>query len=305
VRVSAIVPATDRPPSLERCLAALRGADEPPDEVIAVTDPPGDGPAAARNRGAERAGGDVLLFVDADVVVHRDAVARLRDRLGGEPGIAAVFGSYDAAPEANGTVARFRNLLHHHVHHSGAGPAETFWAGLGAVRRSAFESVRGFDEKRFSRASIEDVELGARLSRAGFRVALDPAVQGTHLKSWTLRQMLVTDFRDRAVPWVELVLEDRFAPRTLNLGFRHRLSAIAVACCAGATAFRRPLLAAGAASVLLAANREFYALLARRGGARLAVPGVGLHALHHAAAAAAVPVGALAYLRRRRRRAPS
>ncbi|MGH7896935.1 MAG: acetone carboxylase subunit gamma, partial [Candidatus Binatia bacterium] len=44
--------------------------------------------------------------------------------------------------------SRFRNLLHRHVHQEGAGPATTFWAGLGAIRREAFERVGGFDALR-------------------------------------------------------------------------------------------------------------------------------------------------------------
>src|SRR5687767_5713351 len=45
-RVAAIVPATDRPPTLDRCLEAIRAAREPPDDVIAVTEPDGTGPGA-------------------------------------------------------------------------------------------------------------------------------------------------------------------------------------------------------------------------------------------------------------------
>jgi hypothetical protein len=42
-------------------------------------------------------------------------------------------------------------------------------------------------------------------------------------------------------------------------------------------------------------NADLYALLGRRLGPRGAVVGVGLHALHHLAGAAAVPAGALRY----------
>jgi hypothetical protein len=45
-------------------------------------------------------------------------------------------------------------------------------------------------------------------------------------------------------------------------------------------------------------NRDFYGLLHRRGGIRLAAPGRGLHALHHAAAIAAIPCGLVAHIRR-------
>jgi hypothetical protein len=47
----------------------------------------------------------------------------------------------------------------------------------------------------------------------------------------------------------------------------------------------------------VALNRSLYGLLWRRGGPRKAVPGVGLHALHHLTAVVAVPLGGLAWLR--------
>ena len=205
--ISVVVPATDRPATLPRCTAALdrAAATAGPVEIVVVNGPPGLGVCAARNTGADRAGGDVLVFVDSDVEVHTDALARIRAAFADDPGLTAVFGSYDDAPPG-GTVAAFRNLLHHHVHHRGAGPASTFWSGLGAIRRDAFLAAGGFDGERFPHPSIEDVDLGARLVADGARIVLDPAIQGTHLKAWTLRSMVRTDFARRGVPWVALLL---------------------------------------------------------------------------------------------------
>ena len=289
------MPATNAPPTLAACLTALEAAAEPPDEVIVVERASAPGPAAARNEGAERAGGEVLVFVDADVVVHRDAFARIRRAFADDDGLDALFGSYDDAPTADGVVSGFRNLLHHHVHQTSPGEATTFWAGLGAVRRSAFEAEGGFDAARYAEPSIEDIELGMRLAASGRRIRLDPGIQGTHLKAWTLASMLRTDFSRRGVPWVELLLEQPGSPSALNLGWRHRLSAAVVVSAAVAlvTSRPRPALAAAAALVLL--NADLYALLGRRLGPRGAVAGVGLHALHHLAGAAAVPAGALRY----------
>ena len=138
MRLSAIVPATDRPAQLERCLRAIRAADDGPDEVVVIDTAPEPGPSAARNLGADRADGDVLVFVDSDVLPHSDAFARIRAAFASDPELAAVFGSYDDSPAAPGAVSGFRNLLHHYVHQESAGDATTFWAGLGAIRRDAF-----------------------------------------------------------------------------------------------------------------------------------------------------------------------
>jgi len=217
-RVSAIVPATDDPPSLDRVLSAIRNADDGPDELLVVREPPGAGPAAARNTGARAACGELLVFVDSDVEVHFDAFTRIRAAFAANSDLTAVFGAYDAHPAAPGAVAGFRNLLHHHVHTQASGEAQTFWAGLGAIQRGAFLALNGFDEIRYPQPSIEDIELGARLIGRGMRIELDPAIRGTHLKAWTLRQMIETDLKQRGIPWMLLIL-DGVSPRgVLNSG---------------------------------------------------------------------------------------
>lgn len=299
--LSVVIPATDSPATLDRCLAALGRCTEP-DEVTVVTQPAGSGPAAARNAGVAATSGEIVVFVDADVEVHPDALRRLREALERDPGLAAVFGAYDDRPAAAGVVSRFRNLLHHHVHTRAGGPATTFWAGLGAVRREAFDGVGGFDASRYARPCIEDVELGMRLHASGHRIELDPAVRGRHLKRWTLASMLRTDFASRGAPWVALRLERGGAGgAALNLGWGQRLAAGAAVLGVGAALSGRRRLALAALAAMLAPNARFYALLARLGGLRLALSGVPLHLLHHLTAAASVPAGLVLWVGRSRR----
>lgn len=301
-RLTAIVPATNSPPTLAACLEAIRNADDPPEELIVATE--GVGPAAARNDGARQASGEVLVFVDADVVPHHDAFARVRRAFDLNPELVALFGSYDDTPAAPGVVSAFRNLLHHFVHQEGAGPVPTFWAGLGAIRRDSFFDAGGFDAERYSVPSIEDIELGARLAANRALIVLDPHLQGTHLKHWSLWEMVRTDFRRRGIPWVDLMLRRRQASSALNLGLRHRLSALASLVAALALARRRLRFATGATLILVALNFRFYVLLARRRGPWVAAIGIALHALHHLVGVAAVPAGIVAHLLSRRSRHP-
>jgi len=287
--LTAIVPATNRPATLRPCLEAIRAADRQPEELVVVQDPARAGPALARNAGARRARGEVLVFIDADVTVHRDAFVRIRERFETDRGLTAVFGSYDDSPTAPGNVSAFRNLLHHHVHQACAGSATTFWAGLGAVRRDPFLATGGFDPCRFPSASIEDIELGLRLVGAGARIELDPRLLGTHLKRWRLGQMVRSDLLDRGVPWLLLLLRSGRRSSALNLGWRHRAGA-GLAVAGVASLGRRRLGAAATALIaLLAVHRSFYALLWRRRGPVGAVAGALLHVLHHLTATAAVP----------------
>jgi len=298
--LSAIVPATDGPATLGECVEAIRSATATPEELIVVDAPEGVGPAAARNIGARRATGDLIVFVDSDVVVHEDAFERIRGAFLADPALTAVFGSYDDNPGAEGLVSEFRNLLHHHVHQSAPGMATTFWAGLGAVRRDAFLAVGGFDERTFPRPSIEDIELGMRLRDRGGRIVLDPLLQGKHLKRWTLGGMIRTDFAARGAPWVDLLLSRRSDSTALNLGWRHRMTAAASLALLVTGSRRRLSLSMAMLVLVLMLNHSFYRMLLRRRGPAFAAAALPLHVVHHLVGLAAVPEGIRRYLRRRR-----
>ena len=302
--ITVVIPARNASREIEACLAALDASTRRPDEVVVVDDASTDdtavrargaavvslaenvGPAAARNRGVAAARGDVLFFVDADVAVHPGTIALAESAFAADPAVAAVFGSYDAAPRAAGVVSQYRNLLHHFVHQQGNPEAFTFWAGCGAVRRAAFEAVGGFDPDvrwRF----IEDIELGDRLCRAGHRIRLERTMQATHLKRWTLWSMLRTDLVYRAAPWARLLAERGPAGRDLNLRTDQRASValVALAGLALALGALRPPLALGAPMALLAVawlNRPLYRLFLRARGPGFAAACFPLHLLYFA-----------------------
>jgi len=242
------------------------------------------GPAAARNLAAENATGDILVFVDADVELHPDTLERIRRHFEAEPRLDAVFGSYDDRPAAPGLVSQFRNLLHHHTHTSHPGPARTFWAGCGAMRRSRFLALGGFD-RHYNRPSIEDIELGMRLAAAGGKLLLDPTILCTHHKRWSLRSMVVTDIRQRALPWSRLLLRRPHGPVGLNLTpatrFSGVLTLVLVACL-----LALPWAAAGGWGALacllalLGLNRRFYAFCLRVRGPGFLLAAIPLHLLY-------------------------
>jgi GT2 family glycosyltransferase len=296
---SAIVPATDRPITLDRCLAAIHAAADGPDEVIVVDGPPGMGPAAARNAGAARAVGSILVFIDSDVEVHADAFTRIRATFEREPTLAAVFGSYDDLPSLHGVVSTFRNMLHHYVHQTSGGLATTFWAGLGAVRREAFVAVDGFDDWRFRSPSVEDIELGLRLATAGEVIRLDPQIQGTHLKHWRLHAMLLTDLLYRGMPWTALMLERGPRAARLNLRGSHGVAAAAFTLAIVTVIGRRPRIAACLTAAYLTINTPFYALVGRRAGRKSGSAAVALLAVHNLASLGSAPLGVAAFVAQR------
>ncbi|HET9947657.1 MAG TPA: glycosyltransferase family A protein [Longimicrobiales bacterium] len=271
------------------------------DRVVRLEGPPG-GPARARNRGSEACRGEVLVFVDADVRVAPDALGKIADLFRRDPDLAAAFGSYDGDPPAPGVVSRYRNLLHHYHHHAGAGDAETFWAGLGAVRARIFRELGGFDEQRYARPQIEDIELGRRIRLAGHRIVLDPTIQGAHLKRWTLTQVLKTDLLHRGIPWMRLILEEDGGGQALNVRPREKLcvalvglALLALVVSAVFGSLWALVLALAALGVVAALNARLYAYLSRgRGiGFRLAV--VPLHLLYYVTSGLAFLLGHAAH----------
>jgi GT2 family glycosyltransferase len=305
--ISVIIPVHNGAVYLKSCLEAVAASDYRSYECIVVNDGSTDGfhgvagkfatrivdlpegpcgPAYARNRGASVARGSILFFVDADVVLAPGAFRLVEKVFQEQADLAAVFGSYDACPKAGGAISQYRNLLHHFVHQNGNPEASTFWAGCGAIRRSVFEEIGGFDEKRFSRPSIEDIELGYRLRQSGYRILLDKRLQGTHLKSWNLYSLIRTDISCRAVPWSRLILETKKLPNDLNLKLGQRVSfaLVALACVFVLGSIVRPSLLVGSASALVAVaiiNRRLYAFFSRQGGIRFALVCFGLHVVYY------------------------
>jgi glycosyltransferase involved in cell wall biosynthesis len=334
---SVVIPVRNGAAFLPACLRALRASTTGDWELWVVDDGSHDdsaeiaraagaallataggrGPAAARNLGARHARGDYLLFLDADCEVLPQTLAMAQARLLAEPDLAALFGSYDDDPPAPGFISQYKNLLHHFVHQNGAAAATTFWAGCCAVRRSTFLAAGGFDEQRWRRPAIEDIELGYRLCDGGARILLAREVQVKHLKRWTFATLLRTDFRDRALPWAGLLLERRIVsrnpahdPATLNVDRAGRLSvavAVAASSAIGLALFDRRWLwgSARAGLVLLLVNRRLYGFFLRRRGAWFALAAVAMHWLYLLYCAVAGVLAIASHWGRRQRRRPA
>lgn len=243
------------------------------------------GPAGARNVGAGLAQASVLWFVDADVVVHPDGAARIRHAFR-ETDVVAVFGSYDENPAAPGWLSRYKNLVHRFHHQRAAPDAATFWAGCGAVRAGVFAALGGFDAQTYPHPSIEDIELGYRLRRHG-RIRVLPDLQGTHLKSWTLRDVLKVDILRRALPWSRLILRREGLSDTLNIGRAERaraLLALALWLSLAMAVFLPGLVLMSGllAGLAILANPGLFLYLRQRGGLLFALSGLLYHQVYYA-----------------------
>lgn len=206
--VSVVIPAYNAGATLERCLDSLKCQTEKPLEIILVDDCSADrtpmiastrdihvvsfkermGPARARNRGAEQAAGDVVLFVDSDVVVPPDLVERIVSLFASDAAIAAVQTLYSPVCPAEGLVSRYQNFYYFHaLHRMKSSSTATFATWCAAVRKEVFLESGGFNVS-IPEPTVEDEELGYEIADRGDRIFLARDLQVTHLASYTLGQ---------------------------------------------------------------------------------------------------------------------
>jgi len=184
------------------------------------------GPGGARNEAAKIAVGELLWFVDADVIVHDDAVGKMLPSFNDEE-VVAVFGTYDDNPPAENFLSQYKNLVHHYYHINAKREASTFWSGCGVIRKINFLEQKGFDVETFKRPSIEDIELGYRLISAGGKILMIKDFLSTHLKVWRFVNLVHTEIFCRAIPWSRLMLKQTGLVNDLNVGIGERLRAVA------------------------------------------------------------------------------
>lgn len=321
--ISVVIAVHNSAAMLDQCLGALSKSSRQPIECIVVDDASTDnaaavaerhaarvivqavrhGPARARNTGVLHARGEIILFLDADVCLHADAISRILERFE-DRSVDAVIGSYDDSPAAKTFVSQYRNLLHCFTHLTSSREAGTFWAGCGAVRKESFLRCGGLDE-RYARPAIEDIEFGGRLTASGGHIVLDPEIQVQHLKCWTLLNMIKTDIFHRGVPWTRLILRAGSMPNDLNLRWSQRLSVMTAFLFVAALISGAGIPAVLCAVLLFGLNFRFFSFLSARLGVFSLVRAVPLHMLFHFYSGLAFLIGAGLHLRSVLRSAPA
>jgi len=214
VPISLVVP-TRRPQLLcDHLIPSLRDASPRPSEVIVVDDaavPPAagylarfpevrlvtqprqGGPARARNLGASIAREEIIMFLDDDVIVPADLFGRVLTHFE-QPEIAAVTGLFSRECFHTNLCSRYKNDYMHYICRSAAPRTSTLLTAVCAVRREAFRKVGGFDEN-IRAATVEDVDLGRRLSSDAPAVLFDADLQVVHLKRYDPVSLLTSHFQ--------------------------------------------------------------------------------------------------------------
>ncbi|MEV2217453.1 glycosyltransferase family A protein [Streptomyces sp. NPDC050997] len=205
--VSVIVPNYNYAKSLPLCLKAIQDQDYPSIEIVLIDDCSTDdsvvvaaalgveavstgtngGVSVARNLGAARARGEILLFVDSDVALAPDAVTQAVRLLLATPDLGAVCGIYDPDPLIRDSrMEEYRCLQQYYALVSSEGRISTVHTNTFAIRADVFAELDGFNPQL---RHTEDQDFGLRLAMR-YGALSTSAVVGRHDNDDTLRLVL-------------------------------------------------------------------------------------------------------------------
>ena len=157
VEIIIVETVSDETPLLEKALEKHKGVQLYKIEHRGI--------AKAKNYGAEKASGDILIFLDADVLVTKDLVQKVTAVLQDAAIVGATCNNYPIEPKIselfffklyNPLIRLVLNLPSRKIKHSRG--------EFIAVKRVHFEEIGGFNEHL---ACLEDGDLARRISKLG------------------------------------------------------------------------------------------------------------------------------------------
>lgn len=241
--ISVIVPAFNAEKTIGKCIESILAQEfEEEFELIVVDDASKDatvqkamefgqgivlveqkhaGPAVARNNGAKKAKGEIIVFTDADCVASaswlREMIAPFSDK-----NVAGVQGAYKTKQKS--LVARFCQIEIEERYERMKKAAGLDWIGSysAAYKKKVFLDFSGFDES-FPIASGEDPELSYRMAEKGLLLVFNPKAIVFHQHPESLGKYLKTKFF-RAYWRVQLygkhkkkAIKDSYTPQSLKI----------------------------------------------------------------------------------------
>lgn len=271
---SVIIPARNAEKTIAACLTAVSRSSVQPDEVILVDDASSDrtadiarqfrvktdrivsrtGPMEPRFVGAGQAAGDILFFIDADVQI-RENTFEIALRHFQNPEVAAVTGVLSRYGNDINFPTAYKNEYMNHVFRQRGQDVDFVYGSLWAVRRAAM--IRFIPITKPFGSLVADSEMGFHLRRAGGKIVLDHTLEVDHLKVYSLRSLIVNDFK---IPFMFALMFCRYEKfRKIPRSFSHASIAQVLAAwsaCAvllfacAAVGFRSPESAAAAVACL-------------------------------------------------------
>lgn len=234
--ISFIIPVYNRSKELALCLPAYQKLSYTNYEIIVVDNGSTDDTAdtarklgavvysykesqnanACRNFGASMAHGDILVFIDSDVVPSSNVgdicVAEFNNS-----DAAAVVGTYTVRHRNQNISSRYKNFWIRHSYLRKAGDIGWIFGAVTAMRRDVFLGSGGFNTDLHASAGIDDIELGTRLSRAGHKITLIPRLEVEHLKYYDFTSLMRNQF-ERSAGFFKMAAAENAVGKALTGG---------------------------------------------------------------------------------------
>jgi|Deesub1362A_J573_1020465.scaffolds.fasta_scaffold00162_24 glycosyltransferase involved in cell wall biosynthesis len=164
------------------------------------------GPARARNIGVREAKGDIILFLDADVVVMDGTIKEVRDHFERDPSARCVIGICETEPLNKGFVPKYMAMFEYiHLIGREGNRVSVFAPRCGAIRKDFFERIGGYNES-YRGADVEDFELARRVNRTD-PIILNEKIRVRH--QFADFRQAVRNYFKRAVMWVHLFFREK------------------------------------------------------------------------------------------------
>lgn len=246
-------------------------------EIRAVRNADNRGVTYARNRALELAGGELLLFLDADVRLYPDTIARLIATME-ETAADVVCAVYTDVALDPGFFSRYYAAFVHHSFLVAPGPIpyNVFNAWCSLARREVMDAIEGHRVVDKG-VELENESLGRRIVSRGFSLVMDPRIGVDH--HWGGLGKLHFIFTRRVYYWVKvffasgLEFESALTTKSYGLGTPCGPAALVT----GAASLLFPplwLLPLAFGAGFLAAYAPFYVFAYRRRGPLFAAASV-------------------------------
>jgi glycosyltransferase involved in cell wall biosynthesis len=162
------------------------------------------GPARARNIGVEAAKGEIIFFLDSDVIVLDGTIKEVQDHFDRDPSAKCVIGVCSTEPLNKGFVPAYMAMFEYiHLIETPGQKVSVFAPRCGAVRKDFFIKIGGYNES-YKGADVEDFELARRINKVD-SIILNPKIRVRHQFA-NFKQALRIYFK-RTVMWVHLLFK--------------------------------------------------------------------------------------------------
>jgi glycosyltransferase involved in cell wall biosynthesis len=252
----------------------------------------------ARNTGRTHAQNDILVFIDADVMIRPDTLTIIDSFFEQHADVSGVVGLLDENCPHDDFFSQYKNLYMNFMFNKVSSPISFLYGSIHALRKKDFQP---YDE---SLAYSEDTDLGQKLSANGKKIFLLKNLLVTHLKQYGFYSILKNDFR---IPfyWARLFFKysdplDLFSEKRFAHAGGSQISSVLVApavvlllvlsVCSGFI----PLLIAGILFLsFVCLNLDFFLFLFHKKGARFALHSVFFTVLDQNVMVSGIVVGAV------------